>query len=414
MAKPIAGDFSTRNELKEFAPASSEQEKAVKAIWKESAQQIGAESVKSESQINLIKIGVPGSSPASFPITPFIAALQELHQSGQMQGVVVVSKGDLLVYQNASGAAFANSSSSLGMHSQFYIGSVSKQFTAAALLKALYLKNHSVERLKAALQNPMSQYLPENHPIWGDQMPQWASQITLHQLLTHTSGIPNFTDEEKFQNQFYQESHTPKEIMDLIKDKNLEFQPGTKPDYSNTNYFLLAEIVTAISKQPFDQFLSQQFFQPLSMTSTHHPLKGNLKELQTQDHLKNLSDALETNSYIDLSHAQGCGSIISTVGDLLKWNRALHIDHSVLPKEIYSLMVADYTSGLVEEDDESEGYGIGTENHSFGKIYGYNGRLDTFNSLLLFAPQDQVSVVILTNSDQGQDSFMNAIGNILK
>jgi CubicO group peptidase (beta-lactamase class C family) len=386
-------DFLIKTEVHE--PASSEKRQVINDLWKEHAK------IDDNSKSRPITV-------FAFPVADLATALEALHQSGQLQGVVVLSRGKEILYQKAAGSALTHSAASLSIDSQFYIGSVSKQFTAAALLKALYLQNGSLEHVKSALHLPISHYLSEGHPIWGEKMPKWAHQITLHELLTHTSGIVDFTNEEKFQEHLHRQKHTAQEIVAWIKDQELQFKPGTSLSYSNTNYLILAQIVSVCAKQPFEQFLSEQFFQPLSMTGTYHPTAGNLKEFQMS--APSLVGA--ESSDFDISHAQGCGGIISTVLDLLKWNIALHVDQAVLPWDVYALMVTDYTSKL-PGSDEAEGYGIGIESHLFGKLYGYQGRLETFNSIIFFVPQEQVSVIMLTNTDQGHERVMQTIGNFL-
>lgn len=328
--------------------------------------------------------------PASY-VTAQVAPLSlktlipSIEQSN-IPGAVLVASGGRVLVAKAGGEA--------KIDSPFLIGSLSKQFTAAALLKALC----SCTDVHSTLQNPVSKYLPKQHPIWQGNMPRWANEVTLHQLLSHRSGIPNYTDNPTFQGPFYSQKHTSAQILNLIKNEPLRFQPGSKQEYSNTNYLLIAEIITALTNQPFDQFLSQHFFKPLQMHHTSQPTSGNQKTLH-------LIKSLDSENFIDLSNAQGAGAMISTVDDLHKWNIALHINKTVLPPDLYSLMITNYGEG--------EGYGIGIATTSCGMIYAHQGKIDTYNSILLYSPQNQITVVALTYSNQSHEQIMSLIENAL-
>lgn len=316
-------------------------------------------------------------------------------------GSILIAVGKNPILQKVGGR-------DMDQDSQFLVGSISKQFTSAAVLKALYLKTKSFNELKIALQRPVSYYLNPQNPIWDRSMPKWADVVTLHQLLVHQSGIPNFSENIAFEGDYAAKPHSQAELLNLVKKQSLKFKPGSAKEYSNTNYLLLAEVVSALSKQPFDQFLSQQFFKPLQMTSTFQPKSGDLKDLQLS--FPRLADGLNEEGkqparHMDLSNVQGSGALISTIGDLLKWNIALHIENAVLPKSVYTLMVTNYGG--------DEGYGIGVEVLSSGKIFGQQGRIDTFNSILFYEPEDQTSLIILTNTDKNQEFIINSLEKIL-
>lgn len=352
------------------------------------------------------------------PLEDLRTAFQEFPIPDSFQGVVFLAQGDQILYQRAGGVAHLEKGDSISSSSQFLIGSVSKQFTAAALLKALWTQHPSLPSLKNSLQSPISTYLPADHPIWQGKAPPWIDTVTLHQLLTHTSGIVNFTETPAFQEaSFYEQRHTPDEVIDLIKGQNLLFTPGTQQSYSNTNYFLLSEIVSALTQTPFSQFLQEQFFQPLEMAATDQPPFGNSPLLQSAYpafveplQLDPSGQLAPLNTAMDLSLAQGCGGIVSTAEDLWKWNVALHEKQTVLPPEVYELMITDYTSSLGEE---AEGYGLGIQEFSSGIIYGHQGRLETHNAMLLYAPQGSATVIILSNQDEGYQLLVDTLTHIL-
>ena len=292
------------------------------------------------------------------------------------------------------------------------------------------IKHNETSNVKQELEKPLSYFLPEGHSIWKEKMPSWANEVTLHQLLVHTSGIPDYTEDEAFQRpidltdkRFYENPHSSGSIISLIKEQGLSFRPGSKHSYSNSNYLLLAEVVSAISGKTYAEFLTEQFFIPLDMKETFNPIEGNIKDLQSQERLAHLADALNFDpdieppfsslaTHIDMSNAQGAGSIISSAEDLLKWNVALHVDRKVLPDDLYTLMITDQIAGLGEED--GEGYGLGVVNTPQGYIYGYQGRIDSYNVLLLYSPIHETTFIALSNTDTGYGLLWNAIETALE
>jgi CubicO group peptidase (beta-lactamase class C family) len=176
-----------------------------------------------------------------------IQVVQNYVDNKSFMGDVLVAEGDNIVLKAAYGYADLEWSIPNTVDTKFRIGSLTKQFTAASILLLQ-------ERGKLRVNEPIKTYLPDVPAAW--------SKVTVDNLLTHTSGIPNFTGAPGF-HAYELQSHSPAESVALIRNKPLDFEPGTKFYYSNTNYVLLGEIVERVSGMPYASFLRQNIFIPV-------------------------------------------------------------------------------------------------------------------------------------------------------
>jgi CubicO group peptidase (beta-lactamase class C family) len=333
----------------------------------------------------------------------------DLHKQGLLDGeILIASQDQMLIHLRSEG---------IGEAPQFMIGSVSKQFFAAALLNSLY--DSGVEDVKRQLHLPLTHFLPEEAEIWSGNMPSWAHEVTLHHLLTHTSGIVNFTSVPNFK--FWCESyHSPQEILKLIENEPLEFPPGSKFSYCNTGYVLIAEVIEAVTSLPASQYLQQTLFDPLGLTSTSNPPRGKWDALKQNQEYSRLLPPLVYDPTCDLfktyplqhpediSMAKGAGSIISTAVDLHRWNLALHREKTVLPKELYELFLTPDKNGYA--------YGIGVDTIPAGLFYGHSGGIGSYSTHLLYMPERDLSIVLLSNIgldfSKIQEEFMAIEGGL--
>ena len=343
-------------------------------------------------------------SPSSLNgrLETFVAFIKDLHQEDLLDGEFLIAQADQTLIHLQSNAISSQA------EPKFMIGSVTKQFFAVALLKALYdsttseSKQQKLAEVKQKLHSPLSHFLPKHSSVWEGEMPAWANQVTLHHLLTHTSGIPNYTETKGYYHfvkpdkQWFESYHPPSEIVRLISDESLLFEPGSEYNYSNTGYVLIAEVIEAITLRPISDYLQEVLFKPCGLNATMNPAKG------TRDDLSRISALVPQLKYDlrkkqkelypqvhseDISVAKGSGSIISTAEDLLKWNNCLHKDKTLLPQELYELMITDFK--------EEYGYGIGVENYGAGLVLGHKGSIGSFRSLLLYLPKYELSIIVL-------------------
>ncbi len=261
---------------------------------------------------------------------------------------------------------------------KFRIGSITKQFTAAAILKL-------AEAGKLSLTDPLVKYFPD--------IPN-AKDIPLHQLLTHTSGIHSFTDRPDFLQQVTQPT-TPAKLIKSMQDDKPDFAPGKGFHYNNSAYFLAGEIVAKVSKKSFGTYLNETFFKPLGMKNTGiydnaKPPAGAAKGYEVTDGVA--KPALEW----DMSWAGGAGALYSTAADLFKWSEALH-NGKVLSPESYKAMTTPVT---LPEGVEGMRYGYGLVMGELGglPIIDHGGGLNGWSSDLLYFPAQRTTIVVLANA----------------
>ncbi len=348
----------------------------------------------------------------------------QLKPGSKLSGCALIAKSEGIVFSKCQGYLNIEKKTALDLNSEFMIGSISKQFTAVAILKALADQFHhlsteeQLRAIKAELRKPLSTFLTSRHAIWAGDMPEWARQITLHQLLTHTSGIMDYRKLKKanaLENDgeyFYDKLHRPEELISLIKHKNLLFDPGSGFEYSNSNYILVVTILEEITKTRHEEYFEKQFFKPLRMTHTYANSVSNYKELAQKDPyfadqlLYNQNGEFPTiarpTQYFHFSNAKGTANIVTSAYDLYRWNQALHVKKTILSPELYDLMHQDYKN--------KEGYGTYHFPSMLGTMRGYGGRIGAFTSLTLYEPQRKLTIVYLSNIVEDEKNYKDWLG----
>lgn len=334
--------------------------------------------------------------------------LKNFENNHILNGAVAVAVGDKVVYSKCSGMADFEENIPCTIDTQYNIASVTKQFTAAALLRALFDANPSLDSLKKALQNPLSHYLPTEDPLWDGEMPEWATTITLHQLLTHTSGIINYTDLDPFWDTLYPtENPAISNLLNLFKKEPLNFEPGTQYDYCNSGYTLLGQVVERLSKKTLSQYFMETFFVPLKMGHTSLPTQGTVLDLKNTKLHFNLARGYTydiknpTGPYTEIKNYwphkidQGDGGIISTIPNLVKWNTALHKGR-VLPPDILKLMLTPYEL-IPGESNIYYGYGIVSRESTAGIIFTHGGAVPGYHNYPIYLASIDATVISFTN-----------------
>jgi CubicO group peptidase (beta-lactamase class C family) len=326
--------------------------------------------------------------------------IQEFQKTHVMNGTIAVAHGGETVYANGFGIADYLTNQLCTKDTQFFIASITKQFTAAALLHVLWHKDPSVESLKAALHSPLINYLPANDFMWSGSIPEWAEKVSLHHLLTHTSGIPTTS--------FQKDESTvipPAEVIKTLKDKPLLFEQGTKYQYSYAGYFLLSEIIARLAGKSLSQYLNDHFFKPLEMHNTFMPETGTCRTMKASGDYPNLARGYtcfenslptETKTYGRNALLCGAGGLISNVTDLLKWNENLY-GNKVFPGEVTELMLSEHVQIDSEDAPSYYCYGIIKIKHTNGDVFKHDGGMAGFISTLQYRPCDKLSVVALAN-----------------
>lgn len=319
--------------------------------------------------------GIPASSaaPARAALAHRIAAYARPYvESNNFTGVILVERGGRVLFEKGYGMANYELNVPNTPKARFHIASASKTFTSAAILLL-------EERGQLSSSDPVAKYIPD-YPD-GDK-------LRIEHLLKHTSGIPNLGNlpewerEERF-------PHTPEELVAMFKDKPLEFEPGSKYRYSNSNYNLLALILEKVSGQSYGDFLQANIFGPLGLHSTVHD--GDMTRL-----ILDRASGTEPEGvhgvrfprYVDWSGRTGNGSLVTTASDLDHFLRAL-LGGRLLQAESLAKIVAP-----------APGFAYGwVRNERFGrKQINTGGRSPGFNASVEHYLDDDTTVIVLSNS----------------
>ena len=248
-----------------------------------------------------------------------------------------------------------------------------------------------VEQGKLKLDVPVSTYLPEYPKTNGDL-------ITIHHLLTHTSGTPNMTSFRSFGN-VKRNSYTPVQLVSMSADSTLEFKPGEKFAYSNSGYILLGYIIEKVSGKSYEQMLQENIFTPLQMKNTGYDHGSTLLKNRASGYERSGSHYVNAD-YIDMSVPYAAGSMYSTVEDLYLWNQALYAG-TLLQKGNMDLMFAKH---IAVGGNSFYGYGWGVGDITIGsspdRIFtvGHGGSIDGFNTQITRIPSDKTIIVLLNNT----------------
>jgi CubicO group peptidase (beta-lactamase class C family) len=297
--------------------------------------------------------------------------IRPLVARGEFMGAVLVSRGERILFERAYGFADLEWNAPNTVDAKFRIGSLSKQFTAACILLLVQDKRLELDRSIAS-------YVPDAPQTW--------QPVTLHHLLTHTSGIPDFLGFPDFQPRKTLPS-PPAETLLRFRDRPLEFAPGTNGRYSNSGYVLLASIVEHVSGKPFASFLPQRVLEPLALRDTGVDTHRAIISQRARGYTR-FRQGVGNADYIDMSVATGGGSLYSTVDDLRRWTLALH-QGRVIPPDLYRRMTTPTFHNY--------GYGLEIRSESGGRVIGHGGGMEGFSSFLQFRERDRLVSAVLSN-----------------
>lgn len=274
----------------------------------------------------------------------------------------------------------------------FNIASISKQFTAAAIM-------HFVERGDLSLEDPLARFFPKLRN---------AAEIRIENLLGNTSGIPGYTESPNFDLRSFV-SVTPEEAIATVAERTPAFAPGTEWQYSNTNYRILGCIVEALSEESYADFLRRFAFVPLGLTRTGVDDNTTIRENKSNGYSSYSLGDFEHAAQWDLSWAFATGGLYSTVSNLVKWNHALRSGHVVTP-ESFSRMT---TLGRLK-DGSATTYGLGLFLDTLGGVreVRHAGSLPGFSLINATYPDIGRDIVVLANID-GIRTYLSVVRPVL-
>jgi D-alanyl-D-alanine carboxypeptidase len=319
-------------------------------------------------------------------------AQQVLKTTGVPSASVAVVQGGKIAYTQAYGAATLEPHTPAAPQMRYSIGSISKQFTAAAILML-------AEDGKLSLDDPVSKYVPGLTD--GDK-------ITIRQLLSHTSGYQDFWPQD-YVPPLMLKAITADEIMDRWAKIPVDFQPGTKWQYSNTNYVIAGVIVEKVSGMPLLQFLSQCVFTPLNMTSVADTNANKLPPTDPTGYFRYALGPLHPAPKEGRGWMFAAGELAMTAEDLATWDISI-IDQSVLKPASYGEMETE----VVLKNGVGTRYGLGVFVLSANghRILEHGGEVSGFTAENIVMPDDKIAVVVLTNQDAAQAG--SEIGNQIR
>jgi CubicO group peptidase (beta-lactamase class C family) len=315
------------------------------------------------------------STPPAEDTTSKIDKILTLHTEGEtFTGAVLVARNGKILLSQGYGWANRDNQIENTPQTKYRLGSVTKQFTAVAILIL-----QSQGRLD--VQELICLYIPECPPSW--------QEITIHHLLSHTSGIPNLTEFPDFKT-FKATSTTPEQTIARFRDKPLDFQPGDKWNYSNSGYVLLGYIIEQVSGQSYETFLQQNIFEPLQMTNTGYDHNdGDLATGYT-----GADSHWEVPEYIDMTLPYAAGGLYSTVEDLYRWDQALYTGQLV-SQESLDLMFTPHAKMTMNGLGYGYGWFVGRMNQHQAVSHG--GGIDGFITEIRRYIADEVTIIILSN-----------------
>jgi len=293
-------------------------------------------------------------------------------------GVFMVAKNGKPVYQKAFGNANIELDVKMAPQNVFQLGSMTKQFTAIAILML-------VEQGKMDLQKPISTYIPD-YPM-GDK-------ITVHHLLTHTSGIKDFT-KLKSLNQIAQQNLSPKQMVDFFKNEPVDFNPGEKFEYNNSGYVILGYLIELVSGDTYENYINKNIFQKIAMKHSRYASDTAIIKNRAYGYQQKTTGYVNKTA-ISFSIPFSSGALMSTVDDMLLWQNALNKDVLLKPETIKKAFTK-YKLNNGEPFNYGYGWhlkdidGIATREHG-GSIFG-------FKTMGVYIPDQDIYVLGLSNCD---------------
>jgi CubicO group peptidase (beta-lactamase class C family) len=326
--------------------------------------------------------------------------LNFLTERESFTGAVLVARHGEVLLSQGYGLADRDKNLPNTPQTKYRLGSITKQFTAMAMFML-----QAQDKLK--VQDPVCRYIPECPAMWQD--------ITIHHLLTHTSGIPDFTDFPDYETTRAAPS-SPLQTIARFQDRPLDFEPGEKWSYSNSGYIVLGYIIEQVSGQSYETFLRQNIFEPVQMNNTGYDHNdGSLATGYT-----GFYDHWEKPDYLDMTIPFAAGGLYSTIEDLYRWDQVLYTEQ-LIPRDLLNLMFApqartpmrslnygygwfvgkmnnhqviSHGDGILNSAAESRSYTSNSGNGPRG-----NNDIEGFATEIRRYTDDKVTIIILSNRD---------------
>ena len=331
----------------------------------------------------LVVAPAPGARVAQ-DAARFDAVVQPFAASGRFMGAALVARGDEIVFSKAYGKANVEWDIPNDPSTKFRIGSITKQFTAALIL--LLEQDGTL-----SIQDPLGRHLPGAPEAWKD--------VTLFHLLTHTSGIVNFTALPDYRTRQVQPT-TPAEELERLRDEPLDFPPGSNYRYSNSGYLVLGHVIERLTGRPYAQVLSERILGPLGMTSSGYDSNAEIVVHRASGYTVG-PDGPRNAPFVHMTVPHAAGALYSTTGDLHRWTRALHGGR---------VLSADSFRKMTTANRNNYGLGLTVRDVDGRRLIGHGGSI---NGFVGYYPDSETTVVVLANVAGSAQQVATALGSAL-
>lgn len=336
--------------------------------------------------IALLLAPIATVNAAEPPLARMEEVVQSYAASQSFMGTVLVEKDGKVIFDKAYGSADLEWSIPNATDTKFRIGSITKQFTAAAVVLL-------EERGKLKFDDPIGKHLPDLPLPWH--------KATIAQILNHTSGIYSYTSLPN--GEFMRWKFTPAQVIERIKDKPLDFPSGEKYAYSNTGYFILGMLIEKLGGQTYAQFLQDNIFTPLGMKDSGYDTEAAIIPRRAHGYERR-GGVLVNAQFLDMAIPYAAGSLYSTTHDLLTWNRALLAGKVVKPASFKRMTIPvknDYGFGLIMQP---------LDGHR--RIF-HHGGINGFTSSLITYPDDRMTVIVLNNAPGTSEGIATKLATLM-
>jgi len=302
--------------------------------------------------------------------------LEAKYKPNEPGATALISKNGEVIYRKAFGNANLELGIAMTPENVFEIGSITKQFTAIAILML-------EEQGKLKIEDDITKFIPD-YPTNG-------KTITIHHLLNHTSGIKSYTSMGSFM-KLSRTDMTPTELIDVFKNEPMDFDPGEKFLYNNSGYILLGYIIEVASGQTYADFIEKNMFEVLGMSNSSYGSMSKLIKNRASGYQDR--DGYVNAAYLSLTLPYAAGSLMSNVDDLLVWQKALNT-YQLITKESYEKAI--HGSSLNNGEHIGYGYGLIEGNIQGSKSISHGGGIFGYTTQGIYLPNEDVLVSILTN-----------------
>ncbi len=289
---------------------------------------------------------------------------------------LVYRKGDV-IFRKGFGLANLELNVPMRPENVFEIGSITKQFTAVAILML-------EEQGKLSITDEITKFIPD-YPTHG-------KSISIHHLLNHTSGIKSYTSIPSFRENARVDM-SPTELMDVFKNEPMDFEPGAQFLYNNSGYILLGHIIEVVTEDTYENFIQKNIFEPLGMENSYYGSHKRIIDNRAYGYQKD-GDTFVNADYLSMTLPYAAGSLMSTIDDLLKWQLALN-NYKLISKESYEKAINGST--LNNGDEIGYGYGLRKGTTQGTKSISHGGGIFGYTTMGVYLPEEDIFVSILSN-----------------